>query len=1223
MSWFESGSLSSFAKTAFTNAQKSIDRVLDIQEDELGALNQTADPPTSLQKPKSSSQVETREEKSSVRPIKQAEGNEAPSPKTPTPPATKKFQDDSDNFWNSFFDASAASPAPVTAEKSNPPKKTRPSSRRPQAKQKSLGVTKLPGSLHRDIKDEQEDDEDSPVTSERSRQRKPLRLKTSGKSSAKNVKTKEESVKVEKEKSKNEEVEKEESKRDEVVEESSKIDIKPIEKVEIKEETSEAVAEQISVAKVEPIEETIEDTQQIKDESQKEADEVTTCSNDESEKLDDSQKLEDTLEQESKDEMDSSGMTISQEPEMLEIPDENAELDQVKQPDSLDSKSENSIGNNMLSHERTSSRSDSDFVVINETGTGSEQSSLYNYDTRTSPENQSPKHYSSSSNGKRSPDSDFSIISEGRFHDMQDSVHSGIHVNTDCAQDSPLSPPQRASPSYSADVESEDQDDKSTAPSSREGVEDRNREEGTSTPTPDSDLSPTGGPDEDAKCLRKESEATPRAVRKGSDAGEMKSKDSSSDKDSVTANKDSTPTGDVTPSNQNPLQTEKLLKTHKDDQKLAEMAEVMQAREAQILSLSKQNMDLTETTNILRNQLQQSESARESEMQDLSALTEEFTQRIASMEKKLQAAMKERDTARKEVQQLNKDIAKNNTSDQSKQLLEEKDGQIQELLAEGEKLSKQQLQNSNIIKKLRVKEKDNESLLKSQKKELDESLERLKHLEEVLDAKEEIEKQQKDSIKKLNTAVEQQDKELNYTRSEMEDAKEKARSVQNALDGSYKEIAELHKKLAAKDSRAQETALSVEMNAKEELRLALERSQQEARRGHEGLLLQVSDLQMTLGRSEQQYGRKEETLRQEISDLQMRLQEAESRNQELTQSVTAATRPLLRQIENLQSNFNAQSSTWEQVERSLTERLADSQSQLASATEKERMVTESALEAGSKLASLESQLALMRQEKSRLAAALEMEKAKVESLEENKHRELAQADSQRQTYLKALEDSQREKGALERQLETEKMQVESERKKLMLAQEALNDKERRLQQQQQQIEDSSSSHSPISRSSTPTLHSNHSAPITPLTSTPMPTQGDILERTMSWSVSGTSVYESIAGGSASSIMENLQAQLKQREGEIAQLQGEIQQLERTRASMAEEIVKMSNTCESMEEQVKEIPELRKIAKEIEHRYNAVLQMYGEKAEEVQELKLDLQDVKEMYRQQIEDLIRRS
>ena len=32
-------------------------------------------------------------------------------------------------------------------------------------------------------------------------------------------------------------------------------------------------------------------------------------------------------------------------------------------------------------------------------------------------------------------------------------------------------------------------------------------------------------------------------------------------------------------------------------------------------------------------------------------------------------------------------------------------------------------------------------------------------------------------------------------------------------------------------------------------------------------------------------------------------------------------------------------------------------------------------------------------------------------------------------------------------------------------------------------------------------------------------------------------------------------------------------------------------------------------------------MYGEKAEEVQELKLDLQDVKEMYRQQVSILFR--
>ena len=71
----------------------------------------------------------------------------------------------------------------------------------------------------------------------------------------------------------------------------------------------------------------------------------------------------------------------------------------------------------------------------------------------------------------------------------------------------------------------------------------------------------------------------------------------------------------------------------------------------------------------------------------------------------------------------------------------------------------------------------------------------------------------------------------------------RVKTIQNQFCLSYvsrfREIAELHKKLAAKESKAQETALSVEMNAKEELRLALERSQQDARRENEGLLLQV------------------------------------------------------------------------------------------------------------------------------------------------------------------------------------------------------------------------------------------------------------------------------------------------------------------------------------------------------------------------------------------------
>jgi len=38
--------------------------------------------------------------------------------------------------------------------------------------------------------------------------------------------------------------------------------------------------------------------------------------------------------------------------------------------------------------------------------------------------------------------------------------------------------------------------------------------------------------------------------------------------------------------------------------------------------------------------------------------------------------------------------------------------------------------------------------------------------------------------------------------------------------------------------------------------------------------------------------------------------------------------------------------------------------------------------------------------------------------------------------------------------------------------------------------------------------------------------------------------------------------------------------------------------------------------ELDGRYNALLQMYGEKVEEGEELRMDLQDIKEMYKTQV-------
>lgn len=58
-----------------------------------------------------------------------------------------------------------------------------------------------------------------------------------------------------------------------------------------------------------------------------------------------------------------------------------------------------------------------------------------------------------------------------------------------------------------------------------------------------------------------------------------------------------------------------------------------------------------------------------------------------------------------------------------------------------------------------------------------------------------------------------------------------------------------------------------------------------------------------------------------LLSIWQRLQEGEARNQELSQSVTSATRPLLRQIENLQATLAAQTVSWEKLEKNLSDRL--------------------------------------------------------------------------------------------------------------------------------------------------------------------------------------------------------------------------------------------------------------------------------------------------------------
>lgn len=148
--------------------------------------------------------------------------------------------------------------------------------------------------------------------------------------------------------------------------------------------------------------------------------------------------------------------------------------------------------------------------------------------------------------------------------------------------------------------------------------------------------------------------------------------------------------------------------------RVSEMTDILELRESKVVELNRRNTELQELNDELRKQLD-GFLRRQNESADLTVVTEEYTQRLSALERKFQQAIREKDALRKQLEQSKQDAAVRVTKTEMDTIISDKDETIAQLRHEGEKLSKQQLQHTNIIKKLRVKEKEQEMIIKKLK----------------------------------------------------------------------------------------------------------------------------------------------------------------------------------------------------------------------------------------------------------------------------------------------------------------------------------------------------------------------------------------------------------------------------------------------------------------------------------------------------------------------------
>merc|ERR1719481_2256109 len=641
-----------------------------------------------------------------------------------------------------------------------------------------------------------------------------------------------------------------------------------------------------------------------------------------------------------------------------------------------------------------------------------------------------------------------------------------------------------------------------------------------------------------------------------------------------------------------------------------ELADLLGARESRLVAVSREIAHLQEESGEMAIRLQGAIEQTKLEK----GKTEELRKEMKGLENKVSIGQCEINRLEKEVSKLNRALQEVGGEDK------EKDEIIGDLRSEGEALARQNGKQAEVIRKLRAKEKGHDSEVSKLKSELEKNVVEVERLRKSLAAKNDLEGSQSEAIKTLTDANQAWEVENKKIKNELEDNVEKVVGLRSSLESAYREMAEMKRKLEEAAGEAAAAALSKEVSMREEAVSKLD-EERRAWHLHKGRLEgQIVNLQDSLQMQEQAGSGREEMYRQEISTLRVRLEQSDNRHEDLAESVGQATKPLLRQIETLQASLREVTSVQERVEQNMAERLQVATHSLAQVQERERSLQEQWSGARAKIVGLEGQLAREGEAKRDAESKVEDIQKQIKFIEEKMTKKDKLQDEEKLSLIEENKELKREKDFLLASLTAEKGESENRRKKSLALMDQLKERDRRVKELQLEMENrlntsKEDSMTSIQSSPTPSLSQLSIAGSEPFSRDPWPEE----VFSMPAYSAAPSLYESVKMGNTTALMENLQSQLKLKEGEMMQLQAEYVNIERVRESMGQELTKLTIKADQIDVLTEELATLKEEYQTLQQKYQTMLTMYGEKVEEAEELKLDLQDVKEMYKMQIDQL----
>jgi TATA element modulatory factor len=282
----------------------------------------------------------------------------------------------------------------------------------------------------------------------------------------------------------------------------------------------------------------------------------------------------------------------------------------------------------------------------------------------------------------------------------------------------------------------------------------------------------------------------------------------------------------------------------------------------------------------------------------------EYIERIDALQSKLKYLAKEAaDSAR--------DAASAAKPGSIEKQLSEKDERIALLMEEGQKLSKTELDNRTVIKKLR------QQLAESNKQESDAKRRAAKLERDVSDA---------DARAKRAEASEKRAQESLNSQSKASKELEGVTSERDALTTTVEELAGQLERAVSRaevaESKAQAEALEQSKRRVTELEDELSSAKIERELSEEKMKREIRSLQDSLEREKENARVLEAELKGEQTALESKMESLRSRAEEASSSTAGETQAkMLRQIETLQTQYAVASENWQGIEGSLLSRL--------------------------------------------------------------------------------------------------------------------------------------------------------------------------------------------------------------------------------------------------------------------------------------------------------------